>query len=105
MEALSRSEQVGMVPSPSPKLEDFLGSGPNMGTHHDHYGNNNHNHNNNNNNSSSSNDRGSTMALSLDSMYYHQTQFMIPPNPPSTPPTTPIFPTTARRCVLCSGRP
>ncbi|XP_020095430.1 AP2-like ethylene-responsive transcription factor ANT isoform X1 [Ananas comosus] len=73
MEALSRSEQVGMVPSPSPKLEDFLGSGPNMGTHHDHYGNNNHNHNNNNNNnSSSSNDRGSTMALSLDSMYYHQ---------------------------------
>ncbi|XP_073014181.1 AP2-like ethylene-responsive transcription factor CRL5 isoform X1 [Typha latifolia] len=53
MEALTTSEQ-GMVPSPSPKLEDFLGGGPNMGTHQ--YGN---------------NDRGA-MALSLDSMYYHQ---------------------------------
>ncbi|URE21729.1 AP2-like ethylene-responsive transcription factor [Musa troglodytarum] len=56
MEALSRSQQQeAMVPSPSPKLEDFLGCGPNMGTHHQ-YGN---------------NDRGA-MALSLDSMYYQQ---------------------------------
>ncbi|XP_038970250.1 AP2-like ethylene-responsive transcription factor CRL5 [Phoenix dactylifera] len=54
MEALSRSQQEGMVPSPFPKLEDFLGCGPNMGTHQ--YGN---------------SDRGA-MALSLDSMYYHQ---------------------------------
>ncbi|EHA8587157.1 AP2-like ethylene-responsive transcription factor ANT [Cocos nucifera] len=54
MEALSRSQQEGMVPSPSPKLEDFLGCGPNMGTHQ--YGN---------------SDRGA-MALSLDSMYYRQ---------------------------------
>ncbi|KAG1366668.1 AP2-like ethylene-responsive transcription factor CRL5 [Cocos nucifera] len=55
MEALSRSQQQGMVPSPSPKLEDFLGGGPNMGSHHQ-FG---------------SNDR-ETMALSLDSIYYHQ---------------------------------
>ncbi|XP_038983596.1 AP2-like ethylene-responsive transcription factor CRL5 [Phoenix dactylifera] len=55
MEALSRSQQQGMVPSPSPKLEDFLGGGPNMGSHHQ-YGN---------------NERGA-MALSLDSIYYHQ---------------------------------
>ncbi|XP_008796976.2 AP2-like ethylene-responsive transcription factor CRL5 [Phoenix dactylifera] len=54
MEALSRSQREGMVPSPSPKLEDFLGCGPNMGTHQ--YGN---------------SDRGA-MALSLDSMYYRQ---------------------------------
>ncbi|URD98218.1 AP2-like ethylene-responsive transcription factor [Musa troglodytarum] len=55
MEALGRShEQEAMVPSPSPKLEDFLGCGPNMGTHQ--YGN---------------HDRGA-MALSLDSIYYHQ---------------------------------
>ncbi|WOK99589.1 AP2-like ethylene-responsive transcription factor ANT [Canna indica] len=54
MEALTRSQQEAMAPSPSPKLEDFLGCGPNMGTHQ--YGH---------------NDRG-TMALSLDSMYYHQ---------------------------------
>ncbi|XP_042431667.1 AP2-like ethylene-responsive transcription factor CRL5 [Zingiber officinale] len=33
MEALSRSQQQGMVASPSPKLEDFLGCGPNLGTH------------------------------------------------------------------------
>lgn len=44
----------GMVPSPSPKLEDFLGCGPNMGTHQ-----------------YSNSDRGA-MALSLDSMYYGQ---------------------------------
>ncbi|XP_009397318.2 AP2-like ethylene-responsive transcription factor CRL5 [Musa acuminata AAA Group] len=54
MEALSRSHEQAMVPSPSPKLEDFLGCGPNMGTHQ--YGN---------------HDRGA-MALSLDSIYYHQ---------------------------------
>ncbi|KAL5988298.1 hypothetical protein ACLOJK_036061 [Asimina triloba] len=53
MEALSRSQQEGMVPSSSPKLEDFLG-GAAMGAHH--YG---------------SSDR-EAMALSLDSMYYHQ---------------------------------
>ncbi|XP_042391260.1 AP2-like ethylene-responsive transcription factor ANT [Zingiber officinale] len=35
MEALSRSQQqAGMMPSPSPKLEDFLGGGPHMGMHH-----------------------------------------------------------------------
>lgn len=54
MEALNRSQQQGMVPSPSPKLEDFLGGGPNMGAHHQ-YG---------------SNER-EAMALSLDSLYYH----------------------------------
>ncbi|KAK1293185.1 AP2-like ethylene-responsive transcription factor ANT [Acorus calamus] len=53
MEALTRSHQEGMVPSSSPKLEDFLG-GPNMGTHQ--YG---------------CNGR-EAMALSLDRMYYHQ---------------------------------
>ncbi|XP_020693057.1 AP2-like ethylene-responsive transcription factor ANT [Dendrobium catenatum] len=53
MEAFSRSQE-GMVPSPSPKLEDFLGCGPNMGTH-----------------PFSNSDRGA-MALSLDSMYYGQ---------------------------------
>nr|AGI62040.1 AP2-4 [Erycina pusilla] len=54
MEALNRSHHQGMVASPSPKLEDFLGgSGPNMGGHHQ-YG---------------SNER-EAMALSLDSMYY-----------------------------------
>ncbi|KAJ6842570.1 AP2-like ethylene-responsive transcription factor ANT [Iris pallida] len=63
MEALSRSHQdgvggaAGMVPSPSPKLEDFLGCGPNMGTHHQY---------------ATSNDN-EAMALSLDSMYYSQT--------------------------------
>ncbi|WOL10918.1 AP2-like ethylene-responsive transcription factor ANT [Canna indica] len=55
MEALSRSQQQGMVPSPSPKLEDFLGSGPHMAIHH-HFG---------------TNDR-SAMALSLDSMHYNK---------------------------------
>lgn len=48
------NDDAGMVPSPSPKLEDFLGGGPNMGAHHQ-YG---------------SNER-EAMALSLDSMYYH----------------------------------
>ncbi|KAJ4800804.1 AP2-like ethylene-responsive transcription factor [Rhynchospora pubera] len=52
MEALSRSDQEqGMVPSPSPKLEDFLG-----GTHNQYGG---------------ANDR-EAMALSLDSMYYSE---------------------------------
>ncbi|KAJ8460664.1 hypothetical protein OPV22_033590 [Ensete ventricosum] len=55
MEALSRSQQQGIVASPPPKLEDFLGGGPNMGSHH-HCGN---------------YDR-EAMALSLDSMYYYQ---------------------------------
>ncbi|XWS14829.1 hypothetical protein CRYUN_Cryun35bG0042200 [Craigia yunnanensis] len=53
MEALSRSQSEGIVPTSSPKLEDFLG-GASMGTHQ--YG---------------SHER-ETMALSLDSMYYHQ---------------------------------
>ncbi|XP_020600239.1 AP2-like ethylene-responsive transcription factor ANT [Phalaenopsis equestris] len=54
MEALNRSQQQGLVPSPSPKLEDFLGGGPNIGTHHQ-FG----------------NTEREAMALSLDSMYYH----------------------------------
>ncbi|KAF8404840.1 hypothetical protein HHK36_009729 [Tetracentron sinense] len=53
MEALNRSQPEGMVPTSSPKLENFLG-GATMGTHQ--YGN---------------NDR-EAMVLSLDSMYYHQ---------------------------------
>ncbi|KAA8528438.1 hypothetical protein F0562_035793 [Nyssa sinensis] len=53
MEALGRSQQEGMVPNSSPKLEDFLG-GATMTTHQ--YG---------------SRER-EAMALSLDSMYYHQ---------------------------------
>lgn len=53
MEALSRSQPQGMVPTSTPKLEDFFG-GATMGTHH-----------------YESNDR-EAMALSLDSMYYHQ---------------------------------
>ncbi|XP_068654999.1 AP2-like ethylene-responsive transcription factor CRL5 [Aristolochia californica] len=53
MEALTRSQQEVMVPTSSPKLEDFLG-GATMGTHR--YG---------------DNDR-EAMALSLDSIYYHQ---------------------------------
>ncbi|KAL6983042.1 hypothetical protein U1Q18_016434 [Sarracenia purpurea var. burkii] len=53
MEALSRSQPEGMVPCSSPKLEDFLG-GETMAAHH--YG---------------SHER-EAMALSLDSMYYHQ---------------------------------
>ncbi|KAF2324225.1 hypothetical protein GH714_010689 [Hevea brasiliensis] len=53
MEALTRSQPEGMVPSSSPKLEDFLG-GATMETQQ--YG---------------SHER-ETMALSLDSMYYHQ---------------------------------
>ncbi|XP_073014223.1 AP2-like ethylene-responsive transcription factor ANT isoform X2 [Typha latifolia] len=54
MEALSRSQQQGTVPPQSPKLEDFLGGGPNMGSHH-----------------YSNNDR-EAMALSLDNLYYQQ---------------------------------
>ncbi|XP_068657618.1 AP2-like ethylene-responsive transcription factor ANT [Aristolochia californica] len=53
MEALTRSQQEVMVPTSSPKLEDFLG-GATMGTHQ--YGDNNR----------------EAMALSLDSIYYHQ---------------------------------
>ncbi|KAG9440648.1 hypothetical protein H6P81_020813 [Aristolochia fimbriata] len=53
MEALTRSQQEVMVPTSSPKLEDFLG-GATMGTHQ--YG--------------DHNDR-EAMALSLDSIYYH----------------------------------
>ncbi|XP_077220205.1 AP2-like ethylene-responsive transcription factor ANT isoform X2 [Tasmannia lanceolata] len=53
MEALSRSQQEGMVPCSSPKLENFLG-GATMGTHH--YG---------------DNERQS-MAQNLDNIYYHQ---------------------------------
>ncbi|KAJ4845182.1 hypothetical protein Tsubulata_013708 [Turnera subulata] len=53
MEALTRSHPQGMVPSSSPKLEDFLGGATMEG--HD-YG----------------NREAETMALSLDSMYYQQ---------------------------------
>ncbi|KAK8321367.1 hypothetical protein V6Z12_A12G094700 [Gossypium hirsutum] len=54
MEALGRSQQPqAMVPTSTPKLEDFFG-GATMGTHH-----------------YESSDR-ETMALSLDSMYYNQ---------------------------------
>ncbi|KAF8377675.1 hypothetical protein HHK36_031059 [Tetracentron sinense] len=53
MEALNRSEPEGMAPNSCPKLENFFG-GATMETHQ--YG---------------SNDR-EAMALSLDSMYYHQ---------------------------------
>ncbi|KAK5785079.1 AP2-like ethylene-responsive transcription factor ANT [Gossypium arboreum] len=53
MEALGRSQSQAMVPTSTPKLEDFFG-GATMGTHH-----------------YESSDR-ETMALSLDSMYYHQ---------------------------------
>lgn len=54
LEALSRSQTQVMVPTSSPKLEDFLG-GATMGTHE--YG---------------SHERGANaMALSLDSMYYN----------------------------------
>ncbi|GAV67508.1 AP2 domain-containing protein, partial [Cephalotus follicularis] len=54
MEALTRSQPEGMVPCSSPKLEDFLG-GATMETHQygTHHG-------------------RETMALSLDSVYYHQ---------------------------------
>ncbi|KAF3447476.1 hypothetical protein FNV43_RR12662 [Rhamnella rubrinervis] len=52
MEALTRSQTEGMVPSSSPKLEDFLG-GASMGTHE--YG---------------THER-EAMALSLDSIYYN----------------------------------
>lgn len=53
MEALTRSQPEGMVSSPSPKLEDFLG-GATIESHQ-----------------YSSHER-EAMALSLDSMYYHQ---------------------------------
>ncbi|KAL5713196.1 hypothetical protein ACHQM5_015298 [Ranunculus cassubicifolius] len=53
MEAFNRSQSKGVVSSSTPKLENFLGDGT-MGNHQ--YG---------------SNDR-EAMALSLDSMYYHQ---------------------------------
>ncbi|XVE82969.1 hypothetical protein DITRI_Ditri16bG0048500 [Diplodiscus trichospermus] len=53
MEALGRSQPQAMVPTSTPKLEDFFG-GATMGTHHYENG-----------------DR-EAMALSLDSMYYHQ---------------------------------
>ncbi|KAK9097123.1 hypothetical protein Sjap_022620 [Stephania japonica] len=57
MEALSRSQNEGMVPNTSPKLEDFLG-----GAHQ--YGHN----------------EREAMALSLDSMYYHQRQQQVQNN-------------------------
>ncbi|CAL9132771.1 unnamed protein product [Musa textilis] len=53
MEALSRSQQQALVPSPSPKLEDFLGGAPHMGIHHQ-FGNN----------------GRAAMALSLDNTHY-----------------------------------
>ncbi|KAH7520335.1 hypothetical protein FEM48_Zijuj08G0133100 [Ziziphus jujuba var. spinosa] len=53
MEALSRSQPQAMVTTSTPKLEDFFG-GATMGTHH-----------------YESNDR-EAMALSLDSIFYHQ---------------------------------
>ncbi|XP_011017079.1 PREDICTED: AP2-like ethylene-responsive transcription factor ANT [Populus euphratica] len=53
MEALTRSQPEGMVSSPSPKLEDFLG-GATMESHQ--YG----------------SHESEAMALSLDSLYYHQ---------------------------------
>ncbi|KAA8522574.1 hypothetical protein F0562_013065 [Nyssa sinensis] len=53
MEALNSSQPQGMVTTSTPKLEDFFG-GATMGTHH----------------YESSNREA--MALSLDSMYYHQ---------------------------------
>ncbi|XVF17478.1 hypothetical protein REPUB_Repub10bG0125800 [Reevesia pubescens] len=53
MEALGRSQPQAMVPTSTPKLEDFFG-GATMGTHH-----------------YESSER-EAMALSLDSMYYHQ---------------------------------
>ncbi|KAF1865222.1 hypothetical protein Lal_00004596 [Lupinus albus] len=54
MEALTRSQTQVMVPSSSPKLEDFLGGGATMGRHEyvDH--------------------EREAMALSLDSIYYNQ---------------------------------
>ncbi|KAJ8762551.1 hypothetical protein K2173_007990 [Erythroxylum novogranatense] len=55
MEALTRSQSEGMVPSSSPKLEDFLG-GATMETHQ--YG---------------AGHEREAMALSLDSMFYGQT--------------------------------
>nr|QNI23748.1 AP2/ERF transcription factor [Camptotheca acuminata] len=53
MESLGRSQPEGMVPNSSPKLEDFLG-GATLATHQ--YG----------------RSEREAMALSLDSMYYHQ---------------------------------
>ncbi|CAN4092195.1 unnamed protein product [Withania somnifera] len=51
MEALSRSHADAMVQSSSPKLEDFLGGASQYGSH-----------------------ERETMALSLDSLYYHQNE-------------------------------
>nr|KYP70375.1 AP2-like ethylene-responsive transcription factor ANT [Cajanus cajan] len=63
LEALSRSQTQVMVPTSSPKLEDFLG-GATMGTHE--YG---------------SHERGANaMALSLDSMYYNTQNVEAQPN-------------------------
>ncbi|XVF15389.1 hypothetical protein REPUB_Repub09cG0148300 [Reevesia pubescens] len=61
MEALGRSQPQAMVPTSTPKLEDFFG-GATMGTHH-----------------YESSDR-EAMALSLDSMYYHQNSNQEPNN-------------------------
>ncbi|KAG6527138.1 hypothetical protein ZIOFF_009231 [Zingiber officinale] len=58
MEALARSQQAMAASSPSPKLEDFLGCGPDMGTHQ--YG------------GSNGRSRGAAMALSLDCTAYHR---------------------------------
>ncbi|XP_057490847.1 AP2-like ethylene-responsive transcription factor ANT [Actinidia eriantha] len=54
MEALTRSQSEGVVPNSSPKLEDFLG-GATMAAHQ-----------------YSSQEREAAMALTLDSLYYHQ---------------------------------
>ncbi|XP_027355869.1 AP2-like ethylene-responsive transcription factor ANT [Abrus precatorius] len=62
MEALGRSQTQVMVPTSSPKLEDFLG-GATMGTHE--YG---------------GHERGETMALSLDSIYYNTQNAEAQPN-------------------------
>ncbi|XP_019415291.1 PREDICTED: AP2-like ethylene-responsive transcription factor ANT isoform X2 [Lupinus angustifolius] len=53
MEALTRSQTQVMLPSSSPKLEDFLGSGATMGTHE------------------YADREREAMALSLDSIYYN----------------------------------
>ncbi|KAG6473332.1 hypothetical protein ZIOFF_067247 [Zingiber officinale] len=55
MEAITRSQHSGILPSPTRKLEDLLGGGPDTGAHH-HYG----------------NFEREAMALSLDSLYYYQ---------------------------------
>ncbi|XP_042443299.1 AP2-like ethylene-responsive transcription factor ANT [Zingiber officinale] len=55
MEGITRSQHSGILPSPTRKLEDLLGGGPDTGAHH-HYG----------------NFEREAMALSLDSLYYYQ---------------------------------